>query len=133
MPNPEITNNSTNGVVIRNPVFEDDVITFAGAATLLAGTILARDSVSGNLVPYVIGGVTNENGIPKAVIRDALTAAGAGDIPCRVIISGHLRLSHLVVDADGDNSNINKGILDELRDFTIIGLESTQLMQLDNQ
>lgn len=133
MPDPIITNNKTYGVVLWNPVFENETITFAGAGTLLAGTIMARDSVSGFLVPFVIGGVTNENGIPKAVLKDALTATGAGDIACRVIISGQVRLSELVVDADGDNSNINKGVLDQMRDFTIIGLESSPLYELDNQ
>lgn len=133
MPDPVITNNSARSVVIWDPVFEDDEITFGGAGTLLAGTILARDSVSLKLVPFVKGGVTNGNGIPKAVIRDAVTAAGAGDVAARVIIGGRLRKSDLVIDADGDATNVDKAVEDQLRDYANLVLSTTQLMELDNQ
>lgn len=133
MSNLEITNNITNDVVIWEPVFEDDLITFGGAGTLLAGTILARDSVSLKLVPFVKGGSTNENGIPKAVLRGALTATGAGDLPARPIVGGKLRASKLVIDADGDASNVDAKVLDQLRDYSIIALSTTELSQLDNQ
>ena len=129
----EITNNSARSVVIWDPVFKEDVITFAGAATLLAGTILARDSVSLKLVPFVKGGVVNENGIPKAVILDALTATGAGDLPARPIVAGRLRSGDLVIAADGDASNVDAAVLDQLRDYNITALSTTQLAELDNQ
>lgn len=129
----EITNNSTNSVVLWDPVFDDELITFGGAGTLLAGTILARDSASLKMIPFVKGGSTNEDGIPKALIRDDLTATGAGDLPCRVIISGRVRLSHLVIDADQDNSNVDKAVIDQMRDFTIVTLPTQQLAELDNQ
>lgn len=133
MANIEITNNKTRTIVVWEPVFEDDTVTFAGAATLKAGTILARDSVSLKLVPYVKGGSTNENGIPKAVLRDELTAAGAGDLPCRPIIGGRIRKGDLVIDADGDASNVDAAVVDQLRDFSVIALGTTQLAELDNQ
>lgn len=133
MANIEITTNKARSVVVWDPVFEDDLVTFAGAATLKAGTILARDSVSLKLVPYVKGGATNENGIPKAVLLDDLTAAGAGDLPCRPIINGRLRKGDLVIDADGDASNVDAAVIDQLRDFTIIALGTTQLAERDNQ
>ena len=133
MANIEITNNTTRTIVVREPVFEDDTVTFAGAGTLKAGTILARDSVSLKLVPYVKGGATNENGIPKAVLRDELTAAGAGDLPCRPIIGGRIRKGDLVIDADGDASNVDAAVVDQLRDFSVIALGTTQLAELDNQ
>lgn len=133
MANIEITNNKTRTIVVWEPVFEDDTVTFAGAATLKAGTILARDSVSLKLVPYVKGGSTNENGIPKAVLRDELTAEGAGDLPCRPIIGGRIRKGDLVIDADGDASNVDAAVVDQLRDFAVIALGTTQLAELDNQ
>ena len=133
MANIEITTNKARSVVVWDPVFEDDLVTFAGAATLKAGTILARDSVSRKLVPYVKGGATNENGIPKAVLRDELTAAGAGDLPCRPIIGGRIRKGDLVIDADGDDSNVDAAVVDQLRDFSVIALGTTQLAELDNQ
>lgn len=133
MPDPIITNNVTNGFVIWDPVYQDELITFAGAATLLEGTILARDSVSLKMVPFVKGGVTNENGIPKAILQNELTATGAGDLADRPAISGRVRSAKLVIDADGDASNIDAAVLDQLRDFTIIGQSTSQLAEFDNQ
>lgn len=133
MPNIQIQNNKTRGIVIWDPVFEDDILTLAGADTLLAGTLLARDSVSLKLVLFVKGGATNENGIPKAVLLNELVVTGAGDFPLRPVISGRLRAGDLVIDADQDASNIDKAVLDQLRDFTIIGQATVQLAELDNQ
>lgn len=134
MPDPIITNNDADGLVVGMTEYESETITFAGAGTLVSGTILARDSVSLKLVPFVKGGVTNENGIPKAVLRGDLTAAGAGDKTCRVIVmSEGLRFSKMVIDADGDNSNIDKAVEDQLRDYGIKISTTTQLSELDNQ
>lgn len=133
MPNIEITTNETNGVRIWEPVHKDDLIAFAADGTLLAGTILARDSVSLQLVPYVKGGVTNENGIPKAVLGYELTAAGAGALAARPIVGGRIRAADLVIDADGSAVNVDAAVLDQLRDFGLVGLTTAQLSNFDNQ
>jgi hypothetical protein len=133
MANIETTNNKTRSLVLWEPVHADELVTFAGATTLLAGTILARDSVSLKLVPFVKGGSTNENGIPKAVLLGELTATGAGDLPCRPIVGGRLRKGDLVINADGDASNVDGAVVDQLRDYSIIALGTTQLAELDNQ
>ena len=133
MANLTITNIEPNGVVLCKGEFNDDILTFAGAATVLAGTILARDSVSGNLVPFVVGGSTNENGIPKAVLTYDVTSDAAGDVAIRDMVSGTVRSPKLVIDADGDNSNINKVILDQLRDYSLVAVDVENLSVLDNQ
>jgi len=118
---------------IWDPVYQDDVVKFAGAGTLLAGTIMARDTTDLKLVPYVKGGATNGNGVPKCVLLDALTAAGAGDVTTRPVISGRLRKGDLVINADGDASNIDAAVEDQLRTFTIIAQPTDQLSEYDNQ
>ena len=133
MSNIEITTNTSRSVVVWEPVYIDEVVTFGGAGTLVAGTILARDSSSLKLIPYVKGGSTNGNGIPKAVLLDALTAAGAGDLTARPIVGGRLRAGDLVIDADGDASNVDDAVKDQLRDYGITLLTTTQLAELDNQ
>ena len=234
MPNLEITNNITRGVTIWDPVFEDNLITFAGVATLLAGTILARRTVAiavvaaagantgngtvtlatvvagpvvplvgiyvltattavvnggifqlvdpngaivasdlimtagagaatvfeaaglqftitdaatdfivgdsftltvaadGKLVPYAIDGAGGVQ-LPLAVLLNELTSTGAGDLPDRPIIAGRVRRGDLVIDADGDASNLTDAIVDQLRDVSIIALATLQLAELDNQ
>jgi hypothetical protein len=124
-----------NGAVVApgapEPVYRDELVTFAGAATFAAGTILARDSVSLKLVLFVKGGSTNQNGIPKAVLTAPLTAAGAGDVKTRALISGRVRKERLVINADGDDSNIDAAVIDQLRDYDIIPESAQQLAVLD--
>lgn len=133
MPNITVTNNDIGSVILENAKSEDDIITFAGADTFVAGTILARDSVSLKLVLFVKGGATNENGIPKVVLTYDVTATGAGDVPARVMLKGSVRFERLIIDADGDNSNIDQAVRDELRDYGIDVRSVTELNILDNQ
>ena len=133
MANSTITNNDLGSVILQNGQFRDDLLTLGGAVTVLEGTILARDSVSLKLVPYVKGGVTNENGTPKAVLTYEVVSAGAGDVPVRDMISGSVRANRLVIDADGDATNVDNAVLDELRDYSLVSIDVSELNILDNQ
>lgn len=133
MANLTITNVDLGSVILKDGEFRDDLLTFAGAATVVEGTILARDSVSLKLVPFVKGGVTNENGIPKAVLTYDVTAAGAGDESIRDMVSGSVRAERLIIDADGDGSNVDAAVLDQLRDYSLVSIDVQELNILDNQ
>ncbi len=133
MANLTVTNVDLGSVELENGRFDDDILTFAGAGTVIEGTILARDSVSLKLVPFVKGGSTNENGIPKAVLTYDVTAAGAGDAAVRAMVSGQVRLERLVIDSDGDASNVDQTVVDQLRDYAIIPKSVQELNVLDNQ
>jgi len=134
MTNLTITNNQLSNVVFRDADFEDDLLTFAGAGTELEGTILARDSVSLKLVPFVVSGVVNENGIPKAVLTFDVTAIGAGDEAIRALVSGKVREQLLIISAVGiPGSGITNDIKDQLRDYNITALSVAELNILDNQ
>lgn len=127
-----MTDNNTNrGVGFDNAVFEDDILTLAGADTLLAGTILARSSATGKLVLFVKGGSTAENGIPKVVLPYELTVAGAGDVAVRPLVRGQALTSRLVIDADGDSSNIDAAVRDQLRSYGIIARASVDGTELE--
>jgi hypothetical protein len=133
MPDPVITNLDTGSPPWSNVKNRDELLTLAGADTIAAGTILARDSVSLNLVLFVKGGVVNENGIPKAIMTYEDSIAGAGDLPIRAAVSGVFVKERLIIDADGDGTNIDNAVLDQLRDFAMISENVTELNQLDNQ
>lgn len=133
MANITITNNDLNSPILESAEFRDDVITFAGADTLAPGTILARDSVSLKLVIFVKGGTTNQNGIPKAILTYEVAATGAGDVPARVGVAGDYRKEKLVIDADGDDSNIDAAVIDQLRDYGLTPVDVTELNIQDNQ
>lgn len=136
MANLTIVNNDSATLVIGSTgiaKYQDDTFTAAGAKTFPAGTILARDSVSGKLIVFVKGGVSNENGIAKALLGVEVVAAGAGDIAVRPLVSATVNKNLLVIDADGDNSNVDSGVKDQLRDMTLIVEDVTELSSLDNQ
>jgi len=131
--NPLITNNDVGVVQSDGARFKDELLTFAGAATVLEGTILARKTTTGALIPFVKGGSTDGDGIPVAVINYAVTATGAGDIPIRALETGTVRAGRLIIDADGDASNIDAAVLDQLRDFSIFSVDVSELNIQDNQ
>ena len=133
MSNLTITNNDLGSVTLKQGEFKDDTLTVGGAVTIKEGTILARDSVSLKLVPFVIGGSTNENGIPKAIITYEITSTGAGDLSIRPMLGGVVRFDKLVIDADGDNSNVDAAVLDQMRDYAQITVDVRQVSYLDNQ
>lgn len=128
-----VTNVDIGNVILEDAKFKDDLLTFAGAGTVAAGTILARDSVSLKLVPFVKGGVTNENGIPKTILTYDVTATGAGDVAVRSAISGRFRKERLIINADGDDSNVDNAVIDQLRDYDLIPINVKELNIQDNQ
>lgn len=134
--NINITNIDNTPIAGVGAKFQNDTLTITvpgvDPVTVKAGTILARDSVTLKLVPYVKGGATNENGIPKAVLVNDATAAATGDVSVRPLIGGEARLAKLVIDADGDGSNIDAAVVDQLRDYGLIALETSQLAAYDN-
>ena len=133
MANITITNVDVGSVILQEGQFRDDLLTLGGAVTVLEGTILARDSVSLKLVPFVKGGVTNENGIPKAILTYEIITTGAGDVAIRDMVSGSVRAQRLIIDADGDASNIDAAVLDQLRDYSLVSIDVQELNILDNQ
>jgi hypothetical protein len=133
MANLTITNVDIGNVILQDADFRDELLTFGGAATVLEGTILARDSVSGKLVPFVKGGSTNENGIPKAIVTYDVVGAGAGDVAIRAGVAGKYRKERLVIDADGDASNVDDVVIDQLRDYGLVAIDVQELGILDNQ
>lgn len=126
MPNIVETTLDIGSVALADAVYGDELVTVGGATTLLAGTILARDSSTGKLIAFVKGGVTNEDGIPKAVLTYEVVAGAAGDIPVRACVAGQLKADRLVIAADGDGSNIDAAVKDQLRAYGIVPVAVTQ-------
>lgn len=122
----------TGSVVLEDGEFRDELLTSAGAATYKEGTILARASNTLKLVPFVKGGSTNENGIPKVVLTYEAVAPGAGDISVRVMIAGDVKKERLVIHADGDDANVDAAVVDQLRSYGITPVSVKQLAPLDN-
>lgn len=125
----EVTNNETASLWMWDPLFDDDTLEAAGAVTWAEGTVLGRITTSGNLTAYTSGAADGSE-IPIAVLPSETVFAGAGTAPARVLISGRVRRAKLVAHGVGA---LTQAEVDALRDFTIVGLATSQLSELDNQ
>lgn len=135
MDNITITNNDLDNVILKDGEFRDDFLAFDATTptTLLKGTILARNSTTLKLVPFIKGAVNDEVGIPKAVLTYDVQFEGPGEAAIRAMVSGSIRRESLIIHDDGDGSNIDDKVLDELRDFTLVSIDVQELNILDNQ
>lgn len=119
-------------VELQDGVYRSELLSFAAPGAIAAGTLLARSVATGKLIPFVKGGITDGNGAAKAVLTYDVSAAAAGDIPVRALVSGHVNRARLIVAADGSGVNIDDAVLDQLRDFGIVALDDKPLSALDN-
>lgn len=119
-------------LLIEGGIYRSETITAAGADTFAKGTILARDTSTLKFVLFVKGGSTNGNGIPGAVLMEDLVYSGAGDKTSNIAIAGTFNQSKLIIDADGDASNIDGAVVDGLRAKGLNPVVSTDLVGYDN-
>ena len=89
-------------------------------------------AADGKIVPFAIAGAGGAQ-IPLEILTYDVTATGAGNEAIRAGISGQYRKELLIIDADGDGSNITDAILDQLRDHSLIPIDVQELNILDNQ
>ena len=106
-------------------------ITEGGTDFVAGDTFTMVVVLNGKMVPFVIGGVAGA-GIPTEVVTYDVVAAGAGDEPIRGMISGEVRKEKLIINADGDGSNITAAILDQLRSAGLTAGSVGELNIADN-
>lgn len=119
-------------VIIERGEFEDGLLVFGGADTFVAGTIIARVISTQKFQIYVKGGSTDGDGVPVAILVNEEVRTGAGDNPVRLMVSGTVNEKRLVIDSDGDASNVDGTVRDLLRQTSIIPIPVEQLKREDN-
>lgn len=87
---------------------------------------------NGKLVPFEKDGAGGAQ-LPKYVLTYAVTATGAGDKAIRALMSGQVRKERLIINSDGDNSNVDSTVVEQLRNYSIIAINVEELSLLDNQ
>jgi len=128
MANLERQENTTTGVVLFEPNYEQNTLNATGAITMVAGTVLGRITASGKLKEYDAGAGDGSE-IPLAVLQDEQVFAGAGDVAINAIVGGQVRLTSLVAHGVGA---LTQGEVDQLRDFTILARATRELSEFDN-
>lgn len=133
MTNMTVTNLDLGSVIVEDGDYQDELLTFAGVDTILEGTILARKTADDKLTPYVKGGAGGAE-IARCMLTYELVAAGAGDLPVRSMTGGKTNLNRMVIHADGDASNIDAPVRDQLLQYAGTKIKDVQdLSVLDNQ
>lgn len=104
-----------------------------GSANFAAGdTFTLTVAADGKLVPFASDGVGGAQ-IPCAVLTYDAEKASSGNLPVRVLVGGQVKKERLVIDADGDDSNVNTTVIEQLREVGIVAISVTELAGLDNQ
>lgn len=122
-----VTEIDIGDVELERSEFEDGVINFGGADVLVRGTILARHTGTLKWQIYAKGGSSNGNGVPQGILSHKVEATGSGDLPVRVAIRALVNVNRLVIDADGDASNIDGTVRDLLREHNITPVDVDQI------
>jgi len=99
-------------MLIENRWSRDAIITATGAITIKRGTLLARQTSTQKLIPYVKGGTTDGDGNFVAVALEEHVFTGAGDAAARPSFQGDYRKHLLIIQADGDATNIDDSVVD---------------------
>ena len=133
MANINAQNVDVGNVLLSYGEFRDYSLTGTAADVIAEGTILSRHTTSGALILYVKGGSANGNGVPSVVTTYDVTIPTGGSIPIRALVSGNVRKERLIIDADGDASNIDNAVIDALRDVGIVPIDVFELLIEDNQ
>jgi hypothetical protein len=107
-------------------------VTDAGTDFIVGDSFTLTVAADGKVVPFATDGAGGAQ-IPKLIVTFDVVAAGAGNEPIRAMVSGIVRKQRLIIDADGDGSNITDEILDLIRDFSLISIDVQELNILDNQ
>jgi len=95
----------------------------------IAVTVAAQSGTP--LVPF---SPTGRNGaqVPVAVLTYPITVTAGGSVAARVLVAGEVNRTRLVIDEDGDASNVTDAILDALCSQGIVATPVEQLSALDN-
>lgn len=104
-----------------------------GDADFAAGDLFTLTvAANGKMVPFSLTGAGGAQ-FPKAILTYDVTAASAGDVAARVAVTGQFRKERLIIDADGDDTNVSAAVLDQLRSYGLVAQNVSELLDLDNQ
>lgn len=104
-----------------------------GTTDFVAGDIWTLTvAADGRLVAFVKGTGIGGAQIPSAILTYAVTATTAGAIPIRAAVEGYYRKEKLVIDADGDDTNVDAAVIDQLRVYGLTPINVDELNIADN-
>ena len=126
------TNIDNTSIVLDGASYRDHTFTFAGAATYPAGLLLALNTSTGKIVPYVSGGADG-TGTVVSILTYEISATGAGDLAIRYLQAGVVRADYLyTAAAPGTIGITDQVLLGNLQDNNISAVFSDDRSIYDN-
>lgn len=89
-------------------------------------------AANGKIVPFDPAGSGGAQ-IPLSILTFEVVTTGAEDVPIQMAVSGFFRKERLVIDGDLPNVGLTDAILDSLRVYDLVPIDTLQLSILDNQ
>ena len=96
---------------------------------VITATVAAQSGLP--LVPYATDG-TNGAQSPRAVLAYEVVVTAGGSVAADALVKGIVDSTRLIIDADGDGTNVDSNVLDLLAQTGITALPVTQTSTLDN-
>lgn len=131
MANIERQENTTTGVVMFGPVYQQNTLVATAAIVLAAGTVLGRITADGKLKEYDAGAGDGSE-IPVAILQNEVEFTAAGEQAVNAIIGGEVRAAKVSAYDGGAQTALTVAEIQALRDFTIIVRETDELSEFDN-
>lgn len=132
MPNLKVTNFDNTQAILEVDQFTFKSVTFTAAKKVYpALTILAVNTTGDKFVPFVKG-ASDSTGVAVAVLNEEHDFT-AGDHGIRIAQKAKVLASKLVIDADGDDSNVDAAIIASLNANGITAVVAHDISVLDNQ
>ena len=104
-----------------------------GATDFIAGDFFTMTTVAnGKMVPFSPTGAGGAQ-IPVAILTFQVVTTGAEDRPIEMGVSGSYRKERLAIDGTAAGVGLTDAILDSLRVYDLVPIDTTQLSILDNQ
>jgi len=109
-------------------------VTAGGGTDWDTADVITLTAAAQTGTPLVALDLDGKNGAqdPMAVMTYAYTSTGSGNVPFRALVAGEVIFDRLLIDADGNNSNIDDVVLDQLKHVGIVATVATQVSVLDN-
>lgn len=109
-------------------------VTAGGGTTWDTADVITATAAAESGLPLVAYVKTTGKGgaqVPVAVMPYDLVATGSGTLAARPIVGGKVNADRLVIDADGDATNVDDAVLDMLKASGIQAIPVIQLAKLN--
>lgn len=112
-------------ITVTDPGAETDFVT----GDVVTATVAAQSGTP--LVLYDVDG-TNGAQVPVAILPYEVVQTGSASVACSALIGGVVRQDKLVIDADGDATNVSDHVMDLLANAGFTVQLNTDVSVLDN-